>query len=76
MKRLLASPTVAGALAAGVAGQALADGEDHNCAGAVSSGVAQALGSTFGTIVSGAAQQQMVDNFGFANCGESNGSNP
>lgn len=55
---------------------AAADGTDHNCAGAVSSTLAQALGPGFGAAVSDAAQSQLVDNFGFRNCGAANGQNP
>lgn len=46
---------------------------DHNCAGVLVSGLA---GPGFGGFVSSFAQQQLVDNFGFANCGQPPRSNP
>jgi hypothetical protein len=46
---------------------------DHNCAGAV---VSQLAGPGFGSLVSSAAHQQLVDNFGFANCGAPPRNNP
>jgi hypothetical protein len=51
-------------------------GTDNNCAGAASSAGAQALGAGFGSLVSGFAQEQFVDNLGLANCGETSGQNP
>jgi hypothetical protein len=45
----------------------------HNCAGAT---VSQFAGPGFGSLVSGAAHQQLVDNFGFANCGAPPRNNP
>jgi len=50
-----------------------AQGEEHNCAGAVTSSLA---GPGFGAAVSFFAQLQAVDNFGLANCGETEGQNP
>jgi hypothetical protein len=44
----------------------------HNCAGGV---VSQLAGPGFGQVVSDAAQQQAVDNFGLANC-QTNRKNP
>lgn len=46
---------------------------DNNCAGAVVSNLA---GPGFGSAVSGAAHQQLVDNFGFASCGVPTRNNP
>ena len=46
---------------------------EHNCAGFVVRGSA---GPEFGQAVSGAAQEQAVDNFGLANCGQENRNNP
>jgi len=46
---------------------------DHNCAGAT---VGQLAGPGFGQMVSGAAQQHLVDNFGLANCDQTNRKNP
>jgi hypothetical protein len=57
-------------------GTAAAQGEQgdlHNCAGAVVSSVA---GPGFGQGVKGAAQAQLVDNFGLRNCGMAQGQNP
>lgn len=48
-------------------------GTGHNCAGVV---VSQAAGPGFGSTVSGAADQQLVDNLGLANCGQANRNNP
>jgi len=77
MKKGLAVATAcAGMLALGV-GSASADPPEgingHNCAGVVVSTLA---GPGFGEIVSGAAHQQAVDNFGLRNCGQANGKNP
>jgi hypothetical protein len=46
---------------------------DHNCAGF---NVSQGAGPGFGSVVSGAAHLQLVDNFGFANCGAPPRNNP
>ncbi len=46
---------------------------DHNCAGALVSTVA---GPAFGQIASTAAHFQAIDNFGLANCGQTNRKNP
>ena len=46
---------------------------DHNCAGTV---VAALAGPDFGAAVAEAAHLQLVDNFGFANCGQTNRNNP
>jgi hypothetical protein len=43
---------------------------DHNCAGAVTSSLA---GPGFGPVVASFAQQQLVDNFGLADCGLNSG---
>ena len=51
----------------------LADGDDHNCAGAVTSSLA---GPGFGDLVAFYAHLQFVDNFGLANCGDTEGQNP
>lgn len=64
---------VAAAVALVVPASAGAEGEDHNCAGAITSSVA---GPALGPAVAAAAQAQVVDNFGFANCGETSGQNP
>lgn len=45
----------------------------HNCAGLVVSSLA---GPGFGSLVSAAAKEQSVDNFGFANCGQPPRRNP
>jgi len=50
-----------------------AQGEEHNCAGAVTSSLA---GPGFGQVVAFFAHQQAVDNFGFANCGDTPRQNP
>lgn len=44
----------------------------HTCAGVV---VSQAAGPDFGRAVAGAAHQQLVDNFGLADCGQTNRNN-
>jgi hypothetical protein len=54
-------------------GAALAQGEEHNCAGAITSTFA---GPGFGGAVAAAADQQVVDNFGLADCGQDNRNNP
>ena len=46
---------------------------DSACAGSV---VSRLAGPAFGPVVSGAAHAQLVDNFGFANCGQTNRDNP
>jgi hypothetical protein len=46
---------------------------DHNCAGVA---VSQGAGPGFGSSVSSAAHLQLVDNFGFANCGAPPRNNP
>jgi hypothetical protein len=45
----------------------------HNCAGFV---VSQGAGSGFGQVVSAAAREQLVDNFGLADCGQAHRNNP
>lgn len=45
----------------------------HNCAGVI---VSQSAGPGFGHVVSDAAHQQLVDNFGLADCGQTNRKNP
>ncbi len=74
MKRPVA--VAVAALAFAVApGPALADAafNDHDCAGAV---VSSAAAPGFGEGVAGAAQLQLVDNFGLADCGQTNRNNP
>jgi hypothetical protein len=61
-----------GAAAGGAAAGTPSD-DPHNCAGAM---VSQLAEPGFGSVVSGAAHQQLVDNFGFANCGETPRKNP
>ncbi len=73
MRRLLIALAASAALTTASAASAVAQGEDHNCAGATVSSLA---GPGFGTGVSGAAQLQAVDNFGFANCGAPPRQNP
>jgi len=46
---------------------------DHNCAGFV---VALFAGPGFGQAVADAAQAQLVDNLGLANCGDTERKNP
>jgi hypothetical protein len=46
---------------------------DNNCAGFV---VSQGAGPGFGSVVSGAAHLQLVDNFGLASCGGLPRNNP
>lgn len=73
VKIALVSATILGISA----GTAHADGAAHNCAGAGSSFLAQALPpGEFGAIVSFFAGLQAVDNFGLANCGNTNRNNP
>lgn len=76
MRKLLAVVFTAALSVVLLTGPAAADGGDHNCAGTVSSSLAQALGPGFGDAVSDAAQVQAVDNFGLRNCGGANGQNP
>lgn len=45
----------------------------HDCAGVVVSALA---GPGFGSTVSAAAQEQLVDNLGLADCGQTNRNNP
>lgn len=45
----------------------------HDCAGLVVSSLA---GPGFGAAVSAAAHDQLVDNFGLADCGQTNRNNP
>ena len=47
--------------------------DDHSCAGTTVSSLA---GPGFGGGVSTAAQGQLVDNFGLADCGQTNRNNP
>lgn len=76
MRKLLVAALMAALSIVMVTGPAAADGDDHNCAGRVSSTLARTLGPAFGAAVSDAAQIQAVDNFGLRNCGEANGQNP
>jgi hypothetical protein len=46
---------------------------EHNCAGVV---VSQGAGPEFGPAVTTAAHLQRVDNFGFADCQQTNRNNP
>ena len=73
--KLVAAITLAVALAIPTVSVVSADPEfnDHNCAGAVTSGGAA---PGFGEAVAGFAHLQLVDNFPFANCGDKNGQNP
>ncbi|HEX2507406.1 MAG TPA: hypothetical protein VHK23_03715 [Miltoncostaeaceae bacterium] len=59
--------------AAGGAAAAVPTQNDHNCAGF---NVSQGAGPGFGSVVSGAAHQQQVDNSGFADCGQMHRRNP
>ena len=61
---VVSAPTVAAAAP---------DPNEHNCAGVVVSGAAD---PGFGPAVSSAAQQQLVDNLGLADCGQTNRNNP
>ena len=47
--------------------------DEHNCAGSV---VSQAASPEFGPVVAAAAEEQLVDNFGLADCGQINRNNP
>lgn len=76
MRKTLVAACVVMVATVGSAGSASADGSAHNCAGAVSSTLAQGLGAGFGAAVAGAAQVQAVDNFGLRNCGAAPGQNP
>jgi len=76
LKRLFIALAAAIALVLSASGMAAADppgSNGHNCAGAVVSLFAQ---PGFGQAVSDAAQEQVVDNFGFANCGDTPRQNP
>jgi hypothetical protein len=75
MKRVLAVVGCTGLLLGsgmGVA-SAAAGPNEHNCAGAV---VSQAASPAFGPVVAAAAQAQLVDNVGLADCGQTNRNNP
>lgn len=76
MRKLVAAASVAALSIIMLTGPAGADGSDHNCAGAISSTLAQDLGPDFGATVSDFAKAQLVDNFGLRNCGAANGRNP
>ena len=73
--RLAVATTACVSLLAVGAGPASADADfnAHNCAGVV---VGSLAGPGFGQIVSEAAHQQAVDNFGLRNCGQAKGQNP
>ena len=77
MRKGLAVVAVCGSMLAVGVGSASADPpggiNGHNCAGVVVSSLA---GPGFGQLVSAAAHQQQVDNFGLRNCGQANGKNP
>ena len=76
MKRLIVSCVAAVCLVGISAQSASADPaapNGANCAGVVVSGAA---GPGFGAQVSTAADAQLVDNFGLANCGQTSGQNP
>jgi hypothetical protein len=76
MRKLLLGAAVGTLLVIGALPAGAAEGDDHNCAGAGSSSAAQALGGAFGSVVASFADQQLVDNFGLANCGAPPRSNP
>jgi len=73
--KLVAGITLA--VAAAVSGFSVAAADPvenyHNCAGADTTFFS---GPGFGQIVAAFAQAQLVDNFGSANCGETNRKNP
>ena len=76
MRRFAIASAAALALAGIGAGPVSAQGptpNGHNCAGLVVSSLAR---PGFGHLVSAAARQQAVDNFGLANCGQTNRKNP
>jgi hypothetical protein len=76
VKRLFVGLTGAIALVLSATGTAAADPptfNGHNCAGAI---VSELAGPGFGEAVAGAAHEQVVDNFGFANCGQPPRQNP
>jgi hypothetical protein len=75
VKRVLTVVGMSGLLFGGGIGVASAAPavNEHNCAGAV---VSQGAGPGFGTAVSAAAHLQSVDNFGLADCGQTNRNNP
>ena len=70
---LVITAVFAGAVAIPATAWADPGPNDHNCAGAAVSGLA---GPGFGQVVSSAAHQQSVDNFGLANCDQTNRNNP
>ena len=69
----IAIVTIAALGAAAGAASAGPTPNGHNCAGAA---VNQLAGPGFGSFVSGSAHQQLVDNFGLANCGAPPRNNP
>lgn len=74
--RSLMLAVFAGGIVAATAGTSSASPpapNGHNCAGSV---VSTSAGPGFGTAVSTAAQLQLVDNFGLANCGQPPRRNP
>ncbi|GLZ50109.1 hypothetical protein Acsp06_62940 [Actinomycetospora sp. NBRC 106375] len=76
MRRAIIVVSFAAALSLGAAGGvalAAPSPNGHNCAGSAVSGLA---GPGFGGVVSGAAHEQAVDNFGLADCGQTNRNNP
>ena len=76
MQRLIVALFILSILFVSVAGSALAQdtpGDTHNCAGVVTSSLAE---PGFGQIVASFADLQLVDNFGLANCGDTSGNNP
>jgi hypothetical protein len=73
-RTLIAAATIASAAALSTtAATADPPRNGHNCAGLV---VSDSAGPGFGLAVSAAAHQQLVDNFGLANCGQDNRNNP
>ena len=75
-KRLLAVLALTGALVSLPIGSASANPASingHDCAGFV---VSSLSGPGFGQAVSAAAHDQVVDNFGLADCGQTNRNNP
>jgi hypothetical protein len=75
MRRYIVTLGAAALVLAATAAPASADAfpNGHNCAGFIVSAVA---GPGFGQAVAGFAHQQAVDNFNFANCGQTNRKNP
>lgn len=75
-KLIIAASLASSLLLAPTAAVADTPGDDHNCAGQASSAGGQEYGSGFGQAVAFHANQQLVDNFGLANCGDAPRQNP